>query len=88
MSGHDIFSILRHILKHKLDFSSRLDGKRNTLEQWQKTRAYKNEEFSAKFRETGNDYLRIGQFNQALHFYNEALLYGLFCFYPNDNIRN
>ena len=78
MSGHDIINIIRHILKHKLDFSNRLDGKRNILEQWQKTRAYKNEEFSIKFRESGNDYLRIGQVNKALSLYNEALLNGLF----------
>ena len=80
MSGHDVVNIIRHILKHKLDFSNRLDGKRNILEQWQKNRAYKNEEFSIKFRESGNDYLRIGQLKKALALYNEAILNGLFVF--------
>ena len=31
---------------------------------------------SIKFRENGNDYLRKGELNHALHFYNEALLFG------------
>ena len=80
ISGHEIINIVRHILKHKLDFSNRLDGKRNILEQWQKTRAYKNDEVSIKFRESGNDYLRIGQLQKALALYNEALLNGFFAF--------
>ena len=76
LSTLDILNIITHILKHKLDFSNRLNRARNILEQWQKTRAYKNEEFSIKFRENGNNYLRLGQLNTALHFYNEALLFG------------
>ena len=86
ISGHDIFNIIRYILKHKLDFGNRLCGKRNILEQWQKTRASKNEEFSIKFRESGNDCLRTGQLKMALHFYNEALLYCMFFAYSNDNV--
>ena len=78
INGNDIFNIIRLILEHKLDFSNRLGGTRNILEQWQKTRAQKNEEFSIKFRESGNDYLRSGQLNNALHFYNEALQFGWF----------
>ena len=74
--GRDISDILALILDNKLDFENRLGTKRNVLEQWQKTRAYKNEEFSIKFRENGNDYLRKGDLNHALHFYNEALLFG------------
>ena len=80
MNGYDIINIITHILKHRLDFSNRLDGTRNIVEQWQKTRAFKNEEFSIKIRESGNDYLRIGQINKALFLYNEALLYGIFAF--------
>jgi len=76
MNGNVIFNIIRLILENKLDFSNRLGGTRNILEQWQKTRAHKNEEFSIKFRENGNDYLRSGQLNNALHFYNEALQFG------------
>ena len=76
LQEEDIFTLIRLILKHKLDFSHRLDGNRNILEQWQKTRAFKNEELSIKFRENGNDYLRKGELKEALHFYNEALLFG------------
>ena len=76
MTKHDIISIIKHVLKYKLDFSHRLDGKRNILKLWQKTRASKDEELSAKLREKGNDYLRIGQLQKALCLYNEALLCG------------
>ena len=78
ISGNDIINIIKHILKHKLDFNNRLNGGQNILEQWQKTRASKNEELSIKLRESGNDYLRIGQLNKALLLYNEALLYGFY----------
>ena len=74
--GSDISDIFELIFDNQLDFENRLGTKRNVLEQWQKTRAYKNEEFSIKFRENGNDYLRKGDLNHALHFYNEALLFG------------
>ena len=74
--GSNISDILALIFDNKLDFENRLGIKRDVLEQWQKTRAYKNEEFSIKFRENGNDYLRKGELNHALHFYNEALLFG------------
>ena len=76
MTGNDIINIIRLILENKLDFSNRLGGTRNILEQWQKTRVHKNEEFSIKFRENGNDYLRSGELNNALHCYNEALQFG------------
>ena len=76
LQGHHIFGIIKLILEHKLDFNSRLNGSRNVLKQWKKTRAYKNEEFSIKFRENGNDCLRKGELNNALFFYNEALLFG------------
>ena len=76
LRGHHIFGIIKLILEHKLDFNRRLDGSRDVLKQWKKTRAYKNEEFSSKFRENGNDCLRKGQLNNALLFYNEALLFG------------
>ena len=74
--GRHISDIFELIFDNQLDFENRLGTKRNVLEQWQKTRAYKNEEFSIKFRENGNDYLRKGDLNHALHFYNEALLFG------------
>ena len=76
VSKCDINHIIKCIFKYKLDFSNRCSGKRNILEVWQKTRAFKNEEDSIKLRESGNDYLRIGQLNKALALYNEALLYG------------
>ena len=76
IQGRDISDILALILDNKLDFENRLGMKRDVLKQWQKTRAYKNEEFSIKFKENGNDYLRKGDLNHALHFYNEALLFG------------
>ena len=76
VSKCDINHIIECIFKQKLDFSNRCGGKRNILEVWQKTRAFKNEEDSIKLRESGNDYLRIGQLNKALALYNEALLYG------------
>ena len=76
VSKCDINHIIECIFKYKLDFSSRCSGKRNILDVWQKTRAFKNEDDSIKLRESGNDYLRIGQLNKALALYNEALLYG------------
>ena len=75
----DIIKLLRLILENKLDFVNRLNGNRDIFGLWQKTRACKNEEFSIKFRENGNDYLRKGEFNKALCLYNEALLFGKFC---------
>ena len=74
--GHDVFTILGMIFENKLDFHNRLNGKRNVLELWQKTRSCKNEELSIKLRETGNDFLRKGDLKNALHFYNEAILFG------------
>ena len=67
------------IIENKLDFVHRLNRKRDIYGLWQKTRACKNEEFSIKFRENGNDYLRKGELNKALCLYNEALLFGKFC---------
>ena len=78
LRGRDIFRIIQLILENQLDFNNRLNGSRSVLEQWQKTRANKNEEFSIKFRESGNECLKEGQLNEALHFYNEALLLGGF----------
>ena len=75
----DITKLLRLILENDLDFVNRLNGKRDIFSLWQKTRACKNEEFSIKFRENGNDYLRKGELNKALCLYNEALLFGKFC---------
>ena len=75
----DIIKLLRLILENKLDFVNRLNGNRDIFGLWQKTRACKNEEFSIKFRENGNDYLRKGELNKALCLYNEALLFGKFC---------
>ena len=87
ISRSDIIGTIKYMLEHKLDFSNRLNGKRNILELWQKTRASKNEELSIKLRESGNDYLRIAQLNKALCLYNEALLFG-YLIYQNDNLTN
>ena len=76
LTKDDIVNIIKCFLKNNLDFNNRLKGSRNVLEQWQKTRASKNEENSIKLREKGNDYLRIGQLNESLALYNEALLHG------------
>ena len=76
LTKNDIIRIIKCVLKNNLDFNHRLEGTRNVLEQWQKTRASKNEETSIKLREKGNDYLRIGQLNETLALYNEALLHG------------
>ena len=76
--GHDVFTILGMIFENKLDFHNRLNGKRNVLDQWQKTRSCKNEELSIRLRENGNDFLRKGELKNALHFYNEAILFGKF----------
>ena len=78
LNENEILNFIEIILDQKLDFNNRLDGSRNVLEQWQKTRAFKNEGFSVQFRETGNEQLRNGQLNNALHFYNEAVLFGWF----------
>ena len=79
IQDQDIIKLLRLILENKLDFVNRLNGKRDIFGLWEKTRACKNEEFSIKFRENGNDYLRKGELNKALCLYNEALLFGKFC---------
>ena len=71
-----ILNLIDILLERKLDFTHRLDGSRSVLDQWQKSRAFKNEEFSVQFRERGNNNLKNGQWNQALHFYNEAVLFG------------
>ena len=76
LTKDDIINIIKCFLKNNLDFNNRLKGSRSVLEQWQKTRASKNEETSIKLREKGNDYLRIGQLNESLALYNEALLQG------------
>ena len=76
LTKDDIISIIKCVLKNNLDFNHRKNGTRNVVEQWQKTRASKNDETSIKLREKGNDYLRIGQLNEALALYNEALLNG------------
>ena len=76
LTKDDIVNIIKCFLKNNLDFNNRLKGSRNVLEQWQKTRASKNEDNSVKLREKGNDYLRIGQLNESLALYNEALLHG------------
>ena len=76
LTKDDIVILIKYFLKNNLDFNNRLKGSRNVLEQWQKTRASKNEENSIKLREKGNDYLRIGQLNESLALYNEALLHG------------
>ena len=76
LNEREILNLIGIILDKKLDFSHRLDGSRKVLDQWQKSRAFKNEEFCVQFRETGNESLRNGQLNEALHFYNEAVLFG------------
>ena len=76
LTRDDIISIIKCVLKNNLDFNHRLEGTRNVLELWQKTRASKNEEMSIKLREKGNDQLRIGHLNESLALYNEALLHG------------
>ena len=84
MRGQDILIFIKLILENKLDFSNRLEGTRSVLEQWKKTRAYKNDEFSTEFREKGNSFLRTGELNHALHFYNEAILFGKFVTVPKN----
>ena len=76
LNEKEILNLIQILLESKLDFSHRLDGSRSVLGQWQKSRAFKNEEFSVQFRERGNNNLKNGQWNQALHFYNEAVLFG------------
>ena len=76
LNEKEILNLIGIILERKLDFNHRLDGSRNVLEQWQTCRAFKNEELSVQLRETGNENLRNGQLNNALHSYNEAVLFG------------
>ena len=78
LNENEILRFIEIILDQKLDFNNRLDGSRNVLDQWQKTRAFKNEAFSVQSRETGNENLRNGQLSNALRFYNEAVLFGWF----------
>ena len=78
LNDKEILNLIEALLKRNLDFNHRTDGNRSVLDQWQKSRAFKNEEFSVQFRETGNENLRNGQWNNALHFYTEAVLFGKF----------
>lgn len=73
-----IVKLIEIILDNKLDFENRLNRNRNILDQWQKSRASKDDESSNNFREQGNGYLRNGQLQDALKLYNEALLFGRF----------
>ena len=76
LNDKEILNLIETLLKRNIDFNRRTNGNRSVLDQWQKSRAFKNEEFSVQFRETGNQNLRNGQWNNALHFYNEAVLFG------------
>ena len=78
LNDKEILNLIEILLERNLDFKHRTDESRSVLEQWQKSRASKNEEFSLQFRETGNENLRNGQWNNALHFYSEAVLFGKF----------
>ena len=78
LNDEEILNLIEILLERNLDFNHRTGGSRSVLEQWQKSRAFKNEEFSVQFRETGNENLRNGQWNNALHFYSEAVLFGKF----------
>ena len=78
LNDKEILNLIEILLERNLDFKHSTDESRSVLEQWQKSRASKNEEFSVQFRETGNENLRNGQWNNALHFYSEAVLFGKF----------
>ena len=78
LNDKEILNLIETLLKRNIDFNRRTNGNRSVLDQWQKSRAFKNEEFSVQFRETGNENLRNGQWNNALHFYTEAVLFGKF----------
>ena len=78
LNDKEILNLIEILLERNLDFKHSADESRSVLEQWQKSRASKNEEFSLQFRETGNENLRNGQWNNALHFYSEAVLFGKF----------
>ena len=84
MNGKEILRLIEIILERKLDFNNRSNGSRNVLNQWKKARAIKNDQLSVQFRETGNEHFRNGQLNDALHFYNEAVLFGRFYPYQID----
>ena len=83
MNKKQIFELIEIILDKKLDFRNRFNKQKSVLDVWQKSRASKNEEVSRKCRETGNELLRNNQLDDALKYYNEALLFGLFSF-QND----
>ena len=83
MNRKQIFELIEIILDKKLDFRNRFSKQKSILDVWQKSRASKNEEVSRKCRETGNELLRNNQLDDALKYYNEALLFGLFSF-QND----
>ena len=76
MKWKHIVKLIEIILVNKSDFKNRLNKNRNILDLWQKSRAFKDDESSNKFREKGNEYLREGQLYDALKLYNEALLFG------------
>jgi len=75
MNKKQIFELIEIILDKKLDFRNRFNKQKSVLDVWQKSRASKNEEVSRKCRETGNELLRNNQLDDALKYYNEALLF-------------
>ena len=83
MNRKQISEFIEIILDKKLDFRNRFDKQRSVFDLWQKSRAFKNEEISRQCRERGNELLRNNQLDDALKYYNEALLFGLFSF-QND----
>ena len=69
LTKDEIFQVTKLIYDNNLNWKSE-----EVLSAWSKTRSKKNEKFSIELREKGNSLLKIGNWNKALLFYNEAVV--------------
>ena len=69
LTKDEIFQVTKLIYDNNLNWKSE-----EVLSAWSKTRSKKNEKSSIELREKGNSLLKIGNWNKALLFYNEAVV--------------
>ena len=69
LTKDEIFQVTKLIYDNNLHWKSE-----EVLSAWSKTRSKKNEKSSIELREKGNSLLKIGNWNKALLFYNEAVV--------------
>ena len=69
LTRNEIFEITKLIYDNKLHWNSD-----EVLGAWCKSRSKKNEKCSTERREKGNSLLKVGSWDKALLFYNEAVV--------------